>query len=74
MVEWIVPVVVAVISGPIVVVLQRLRKENTEQHAENGLLLRSIGRRVDKIGEKVDEINQELHEHLGWHKGQKDAE
>lgn len=74
MVEWIVPVVVAVISGPIVVVLQRLRKENTEQHAENSLLLRSIGRRVDRIGDKVDDINEELHKHLGWHEGQKDAE
>lgn len=74
MAEWIVPVVVAVISGPIVVVLQRLRKENTEQHAENGLLLRSIGRRVDRIGEEVHEIGGELREHLGWHQGQKDAE
>ena len=31
-----VPIVVAIISGPLVVVLQRLRKENTEQHEEGG--------------------------------------
>jgi hypothetical protein len=69
----VVPVIVAVISGPIVVVLQRLRKENTEQHAENGIMLRSIGRRVDKIGDEVHKISGELREHLGWHNGQEDA-
>jgi cytochrome c-type biogenesis protein CcmH/NrfF len=63
--EWIVPVVVAVITGPIVVVLQRLRKENTEQHAENSILLRNIGRRVDNIATKLDH-------HIGWHEGKKD--
>lgn len=72
--EWLVPIIVAVITGPVVVVLQKLRRENTEQHAENGLLLRSIGRRVDRIGEEVHEVAGELREHLGWHKGQKDAE
>ena len=70
---WWVPIVVAIITGPTVVVLQKLRKENTEQHAENGLLLRSIGRRIDRIGEEVHEIGGELREHLGWHQGQKDA-
>ena len=70
--EFVVPILVALITGPVVVVLQRLRKENTEQHAENGLLLRSIGRRVDKIGEEVHEISGELREHLGWHKGREE--
>lgn len=60
-----VPLAVAVITGPIVVVLQRLRKENTEQHAEGRILLKMIGSKVDKIGTKLDE-------HIGWHDGQKD--
>ena len=30
--EWLVPVAVAVIGGPLVVVVQNLRKENTSQH------------------------------------------
>ena len=52
--------------GPIVVVLQRLRKENTEQHEEGRILLRVIGNKVDKIGSKIDG-------HIGWHNGIKDS-
>ena len=62
-----VPIIVAVITGPVVVVLQKLRKENTEQHAEGRILLRTIGIKVDKIGSKLDN-------HIGWHEGQKDAQ
>jgi hypothetical protein len=32
--DWLVPVAVALIGGPLVVVVQSLRKENTSQHAE----------------------------------------
>lgn len=61
-----VPIVVAIIMGPIVVVLQRLRKENTDQHNEGRILLRVIGNKVDKIGSKIDN-------HIGWHDGIKDS-
>jgi len=60
-----VPIVVAIISGPLVVVLQKLRKENTEQHEEGRILLKMIGSKVDKIGSKLDN-------HIGWHEGQED--
>jgi hypothetical protein len=62
-----VPIIVAVIMGPVVVVLQKLRKENTDQHAQGQVLLRVIGSKVDKIGSKLDN-------HIGWHEGQKDGE
>jgi hypothetical protein len=62
-----VPIIVAIIMGPVVVVLQKLRKENTEQHNEGRVLLRAIGNKVDKIGSKLDH-------HIGWHEGQKDSE
>tara|TARA_R110000868_G_scaffold42442_1_gene143612 strand:+ start:601 stop:846 length:246 start_codon:yes stop_codon:yes gene_type:complete len=64
-VEVWVPIVVALITGPLVVVANRLRKENSEQHSEARILLRQIGRKVDRVGEKVDS-------HLGWHKGRED--
>jgi hypothetical protein len=48
--------------GPVVVILQRLRKENTDQHEEGRILLRVIGNKVDKIGSKI-------HNHIGWHEG-----
>ena len=60
-----VPILVAIISGPLVVVLQKLRKENTEQHEEGRILLKMIGTKVDKIGSKIDN-------HIGWHEGQED--
>jgi hypothetical protein len=51
--------------GPVVVVLQKLRKENTDQHAEARILLRLIGNKVDKVGTKLDN-------HIGWHDGKED--
>ena len=61
-----VPIAVAVITGPVVVVLQKLRKENTDQHAQGQILLRMIGNKVDAMGPKLDS-------HIGWHEGQKDT-
>jgi hypothetical protein len=61
-----VPIIVAVIMGPVVVILQKLRKENTDQHNQGQVLLRVIGTKVDKISSKLDG-------HIGWHEGQKDT-
>ena len=58
---WI-PVVVALISGPMVVVIQKLRKENSEQHAEGRMLL-------ERVADKVDDVATKLDGHIGWHKG-----
>jgi len=57
-----VPIVVAVIGGPLVVVLQKLRKENSDQHAEGRALL-------ERVADKVDGVATKLDEHIGWHKG-----
>ena len=61
---WI-PVLVALITGHVVVVLQKLRKENTDQHAEARILLRIIGNKVDKVATKIDN-------HIGWHDGKQE--
>jgi hypothetical protein len=58
--EWLVPVVVAVIGGPLVVVVQSLRKENTSQHAEARELLKMVASKVDKVDDKLDG-------HINWH-------
>lgn len=60
-----VPIIVALITGPVVVVLQKLRKENTDQHNEGRILLKVIGNKVDKIGSKIDN-------HIGWHDGKQE--
>lgn len=60
-----VPLAVAIISGPIVVVLQLLRRENSEQHAENGKLL-------IRVADKVDEVSAKIDGHIGWHEGKEE--
>ncbi len=55
------PVIAAVITGPVVVILQRLRKENTDQHAESRSLLEHLVIKVDKIDDKLDEHVKDYH-------------
>ena len=54
------PVAVALIGGPLVVVVQSLRKENTSQHAEARELLKMVASKVDKVDDKLDG-------HISWH-------
>lgn len=59
--EWLVPVLVAVITGPVVVLLQQLRKENTTQHAESRGILTHILSKVERVDDKLDEHIKEGH-------------
>lgn len=58
--EWLIPILVAFIGGPVVVLLQQLRKENTEQHAESRTLLQQVAVQVEKVDTKLDG-------HITWH-------
>jgi hypothetical protein len=60
--SWFVPIVVAVIGGPLMVLMQLLRKENTNQHAEGRELLKEVISKVDRVGTKIDGD-------IGWHEG-----
>ena len=51
--EWLVPLVVAVIGGPLVVLIQSFRKESSEQHGV-------LAGKIDKIADKLDG-------HIEWH-------
>ena len=62
----IVPIVVALIGGPIVVLLNKVRSENTSQHAEARSLLHEVAHKVDKVATKIDG-------HIGWHEGKKES-
>lgn len=59
--SWVVPIVVAIIGGPVVVLLQLLRRENTSQHAESRGLLEHLVKKVDKIDDKLDNHISEGH-------------
>ena len=60
--SWFVPIAVAVITGPVVVILQLLRRENSSQHAEGRDLLNRAIEKIDEVGTKIDG-------HIGWHEG-----
>jgi len=55
-----VTIIVAFIVGPLVAVIQGLRKENTEQHNESRVLLEQVVQKVDKVDDK-------LSNHIDWH-------
>lgn len=59
--EWLVPILVAVITGPVVVLLQKLRSENTSQHAESRGILTLLVDKVDKVDDKLDTHIKEGH-------------
>lgn len=55
-----VPVVVALIGGPVMWFLTRFDKRNTEQHGENQRVL-------NRIETKVDRLDGRLDNHIDWH-------
>lgn len=61
MASWVVPIVVAVLTGPVVVLLQKLRNENTSQHAESRGLLEHVVIKIDNMDDKIDKHIKEGH-------------
>lgn len=62
---WWVPIVVAVIGGPLMWGLARFDRRNTQQHAANMAVLHEIGK-------DVKEVKGELKDHIYWHLGKDD--
>lgn len=67
-----VPIVVAIITGPLVAVIQKLRKENSTDHATVQLGLGKILDKFDHLDGKVDHISERVDNHLDWHMDRKD--
>lgn len=63
---WWVPIVVALIGGPLMWGLHRFDKRNTEQHGQNMKVLKTIERKIDKVDDR-------LHGHIEWHIDKKDG-
>jgi len=55
-----VPILVAVIGGPLMWLLHRFERRNTEQHGQSMSMLTAIHGDVRKIDDR-------LHEHIVWH-------
>ena len=63
---WAVPVVVALIGGPMMWLLTRFDRRNTEQHGANMNVLKNIEVKIDKIDDRLDG-------HIDWHAHNKDG-
>jgi hypothetical protein len=59
-VDWLVPIVVALIGGPMMWGLHRFDKRNSSQHEQNlGMLSR--------IEFKIEKLDDRIHDHISWH-------
>ena len=58
--EWITPLLVALIGGPVMLILSRLDKSNKSQHDE-------ISKKIDRITIDISDVRKDLHEHVNWH-------
>ena len=58
--SWIVPIVVALIGGPLMILFARFDKRNTHQHGENMKILQ-------RVESKVDKVDDRLSTHIDWH-------
>lgn len=55
-----VPILVALIGGPLMYLFSRFDKRNSEQHGANLVVL-------ERIEEKVDKVDERLSDHVDWH-------
>lgn len=65
--EWAVPIVVAVIGGPLMWGLHRFEKKNSEQHNHNHTML-------TRIESKIEKLDDRIHGHIHWHASQEPTE
>ena len=63
----VVPIVVALIGGPMMWLLRRLERSNTVQHDANMKELTRVARSVERVDEKMDRLDQRIDAHLEWH-------
>ena len=52
-----IPVIVALISGPLMWLLFRFDRRNTEQHGQNMAVLRRVEGKMDRVDGKVDRLD-----------------
>jgi hypothetical protein len=55
-----IPIVVALIGGPVMWFLHRFDKRNTQQHGQNMKVLERIETKQDRIDGKVDRLDEKV--------------
>jgi len=57
----------ALVSGIFAVLITRLRRENTDQHAANQAKLEAIGDDIGEVKTDVRDVRSSQIRHLEWH-------
>ena len=57
---WLAPILVALIGGPLMWLLRRFDRRNTDQHESNMGVLTRIESKVEKLDSRMDD-------HIEWH-------
>jgi len=79
--EWIGPIVVALIGGPLMFLLRKLDRNNTSQHGQNLQVLNEIKEAIKEIKKDITDvqvdvrvvqsdvkgIDKRLERHIDWH-------
>ncbi len=65
--------VIGAVGGVMVALIQVMRRENRNDHAEVAQTLVQLTGIAIRTEGKVDTVKEELHDHLDWHKGEPDG-
>jgi len=65
--QWLVPIVVALIGGPIVVMMQKLRKETKETNISNSADHANVMDILNVVAKQINQVDEKLDEHISWH-------
>jgi len=61
---------IGAVGGVMVALIQVMRRENRNDHAEVAQTLVELTGIAIRTEGKVDTVKEELHDHLDWHKGE----
>jgi len=67
--EWLIPIAVAVIGGPLVVLIQIVRDFRKENHADHGKVMEAI----TEVHDDVKDLGKRFKKHLKWHDQQEES-
>ena len=55
-----IPIVIALIGGPVMWFLSRFDKRNTDQHSQNMQILERVETKLDRMDSKVDRVDDKV--------------
>lgn len=67
---WLSPIIVALIGGPLMVLIKMLDRHNTRQHGQNMNVLKDIKTSVEEVKDHVKQLDSRLERHIDWHMNQ----